>query len=166
MDAFDQFVLWVYDQPLTSINDVDLALTYILADKFLVEDLMNAVVDRAKVVFRYHKVGLGGLIELYKSHLSERPLTKLYWEQFAYEVTTGGFRETISSPYTVRLLRELLDDQKRLEIFARELDLSREMLDRAKNIKGVEVDPSTRDDCLYHEHKTTEKCIPIEAAQK
>ena len=81
VEAFNQFVLWVYNQPLTVVHDIDVALTYILADKFLDENFKNAVVDQAKVAIGLQVMSGGGLIELYKSGLSERPLTKLYWEQ-------------------------------------------------------------------------------------
>jgi hypothetical protein len=45
--AFDQFVLWIYNQPLTMEHTWALAVTYTLADQFLMEALKNAVVDRA-----------------------------------------------------------------------------------------------------------------------
>ena len=58
------------------LADDDVALTCILADKFLMENFKNAVVDRATVAFQAYAVGAGRLIELYKNGLSEHLLAK------------------------------------------------------------------------------------------
>ncbi len=138
------------------VHDIDVALTYILANKFLDENFKYAVVDQAKVAIGLQVMSGGGLIELYRSGLSERPLTKLYWEQLAYGVMSSGYQEYLSCPERVRFLKELLDDKERLNIFAMEMDETRYRMHPVTENK--DADPSRRDNCLYHQHKETEKC--------
>lgn len=92
-NTFDQFVLWIYDQPLTVEVSQGLARTYIMADKFLMEGFKNAVVDRAKNVSWRDRRPMYGLIELCGNGLSQSAMGKYFWAQLAFHLMSFGFEQ-------------------------------------------------------------------------
>lgn len=60
MTAFDHFGLWIYNQRLTMERTWVLAVTYTLADRFLMEGFKNAVADRAMLEFQKSKIHVEG----------------------------------------------------------------------------------------------------------
>jgi BTB/POZ domain len=77
--TFEQFVLWIYNQPLIAINSWALATAYILADTLMMESFKNSLVDKAKIVFRCHSFHTDGLGQLSKRALSESPMGNCFW---------------------------------------------------------------------------------------
>ncbi len=152
-------MLWIYNQPLTVENQRDIALCYILADKFLVEAFKNMVVDTAKVECRKKTLSMDGLVELYENALSQSPLANYLWAQLAFELINAGFEKYISQVQYVDgggALSKLLQAPENLITFMR-------VLDQAWNKYGrrEDLDPSTMDGCLYHEHKETKPCKAV-----
>jgi hypothetical protein len=69
--AFEQFIAWICNEKPTVESNLDMAMTYILADKFLMEGLKSAVVEKAKLVFRHDMISAEGLVELCRNGLSQ-----------------------------------------------------------------------------------------------
>jgi hypothetical protein len=89
--AFGQFVAWIRDEELTVDTSLGLAMTYILADEFCMEAFQDAVVKKAKLVFRKTMISADGLIALCNNGLCYSPLGMYFWAQLAFEMIDGGF---------------------------------------------------------------------------
>lgn len=153
--AFDQFLLWIYNEPLTAENDdCVIALTYMLADKFVMEAFKNAVVDRARAVLQISYFIADDLIKLCENGLSGSPLAKYFWAQLAHDMVTSGFEGYIENEDRGGPLMRLMQERENLMALMRAIDVA-----LFKNSLFRLKDPSTYSGCEYHEHKETKPCM-------
>jgi hypothetical protein len=123
--AFDQFVFWIYNQPLTVERTWVLAVTYTLADRFLMEGFKNAVVDRAMLEFQKSKIHVEGVLELCKNNLSRSALGRYFRNQLAFELIHLGFEAYITKYDCGEALVQLIQHKENLMTFTRVLDKAR-----------------------------------------
>jgi len=152
--AFEQFIAWICNEKLTVESSLGLAMTYILADKFLMEALKNAVVEKAKLVFCKAMISADGLVELCRNGLSQSLLGRYFWAQLAFEMIDGGFGWYVTDADRTGALANLLQVPENLVIFMAALDKAQN-----EDGDGELADPSGVVGCLAflnHEYVDSE----------
>jgi BTB/POZ domain len=160
--VFDQFVLWIYDQPLGMGGRNAAATPYVLADRFLTESFKNALLDRARVLFSKQRIDPGGLLHLCKNGLSQSSMAKYMWEQLAFEMVKWGYEKYITaSDEDAKALHELMEERENMVSLMRALDKA-----HSDKARGGLRNPSETTGCQYHEHKQTKSCEEVKMTER
>jgi hypothetical protein len=147
--AFEQFVAWMGNENLTVKTSLVLAMTFILAEKFLMDALKNAVMEKAILASREMSIGADGLFELCRNGLSQSLLGRFFWAQLAYERIEDGFGWYFTGADRAGALVRLIRVPEYLVTFTAVLEEAQHDYEN-----GELVDPSDAVGCLtFTKHK-------------
>ncbi len=157
--VFEIFVNWLYGPETLSASRIlpingeifdDRVMTvcklYILCSKLCVESLMNTVMDRVRKYHRENNLYPSRKVLVYV--FGNVVSTSLIYKYFAHEAASEMSKQECKNPQKfVRLMHEHHD----LAVI-----IATEMAAWWK--EGGISDPAHEKNCLFHEHKDTEKC--------
>jgi hypothetical protein len=153
IDAFDNFVRWLYAQNITSTHlKHDLWIdTYLLADKLCMEAFKNKILDLVRRMHVKQQMTVAAVKLLVESGPQRCQLIEYCVQQLAYDLVYDGYHSYMDNVDGDQTLPEAGPEVLAL------LFLELEKAHKAEKDHML-VDPAILSGCHFHDHKDTDLC--------
>ena len=152
-EAFAVFVNWLYAEKITDDADAECLINaYTLADKFLMPELGNAVVDNFRRKMQRGLVNPEWVQNVWNKTIEGCQLRKLAIDQLHYALVeaTSSYKKNVDG---------VSDRYAQMEGLMKNGELGLVLVLRlAGQMKSPPKDPSKLTGCVYHVHKDGKQC--------